>query len=88
VHSLRRTYYRLGNHFGRHRWHSYVTWVKWKLILVHLEIVLISAQDKCMVCAECTIWQTFLVDQRELLGDVGEMEACFGPFGDCVNLDA
>ena len=24
---------------GRNRWHSYVTWVKWKLVLVHLEIV-------------------------------------------------
>jgi hypothetical protein len=22
-----------------------------------------------------------------LLGDVGQVEACFGPFGDCVNLD-
>jgi hypothetical protein len=55
VHGLRRTYYRLGNHFGRHRWHSYVTWVKWKLILVYLEIMLTLAQDRCMVCAECTM---------------------------------
>jgi class 3 adenylate cyclase len=23
-----------------------------------------------------------------LLGDVGQVEACFGPFGDSVNLDA
>ena len=26
----------------------------WKLISVHLEVVLVSAQDRCMVCAECT----------------------------------
>jgi len=24
---------------GHNRWYSYVTWVKWKLVLVHLEIV-------------------------------------------------
>jgi hypothetical protein len=32
-----------------------VTWVKWKLILVYLEIVLISAQHRCTICAEGTI---------------------------------
>ena len=29
--------------------------VKWRLILVHLEIVLTSTQDRCTVCAKCTI---------------------------------
>jgi hypothetical protein len=52
---LRRTYHRLINHFGRSRWYSYVTWVKWKLISVHWEIVLNLAQGRCMVCAEHTI---------------------------------
>jgi hypothetical protein len=28
---------------------------KWKLVSVHLEIVLILTQDRCAVCAECTI---------------------------------
>ena len=32
-----------------------MTWVKWKLILIHLEIVLVTTQDRCMVCAERTI---------------------------------
>jgi hypothetical protein len=32
-----------------------VTWVKWKLILICLEIVLISALDRYMVWAECTM---------------------------------
>jgi hypothetical protein len=31
-----------------------VTWVKWKLVLVCLEIVLILALNRSMVCAECT----------------------------------
>jgi hypothetical protein len=32
-----------------------VTWVWWNLVLVCLEIVLILAQDRFAVCAECTI---------------------------------
>ena len=36
---LRRTDHRLINHFGHARWYSFVTWVKWKLIWVHLESV-------------------------------------------------
>ena len=30
-------------------------WVKWKLVSVYLEIVLVSAQDRCMVCAKSAI---------------------------------
>ena len=30
-------------------------WVKRKLVLIHLEIVLITTQDRCTVCAERTI---------------------------------
>ena len=29
--------------------------VKWKLVLIHLEIVLITTQDRCTVCAKRTI---------------------------------
>jgi hypothetical protein len=38
---LRRTYHRLRNHFGRTRWYSKGTRLKWKLISFLLEIVLI-----------------------------------------------
>ena len=31
VHGLRRTYHRLGNHFARTQWKSYVMWVMWNL---------------------------------------------------------
>jgi hypothetical protein len=54
VHGLRRMYHRLKNHFGHTRWYSYMTWVKWKVVLVHLEIVLISTQDRCLVCTKRT----------------------------------
>jgi hypothetical protein len=54
VHGFCQTYHRFRNHFGRNQWYSYVTWVKSKLVLVHLEIVLISMQDRCTVCDECT----------------------------------
>jgi hypothetical protein len=47
VHGLHRTCNRLGNHFGHTRWNSYVMWVKWKLISVYLEIVLIVVQGRC-----------------------------------------
>jgi hypothetical protein len=30
-------------------------YVKWKLVSVHLEIVLVSAKDRCTVCAENSI---------------------------------
>ena len=30
-------------------------WVKWKLVSVYLEIVSVSAQDRCTVCAERAI---------------------------------
>jgi hypothetical protein len=66
-----------------------VMWVKWMLVLVHLEIVLISAQDMCTVCADGTrAWKSFWEHLMELLGDVGQMEARFSLFRDNVNLDA
>jgi hypothetical protein len=60
---------------------------KWKLISVCLEMVLVSAQDRCTVCAERTIGsEIILTHPMVLLGDVGQVEARFGPFVDSVNL--
>ena len=60
----------------------------WKLVSVHLEIVLISMHHRCMVYAEHTIGsESFWTHPMELLGDVGHVESRFGPFGDSVNLD-
>jgi hypothetical protein len=50
VHGLSRTYHRLGNHFRRARWYSYVKKFKWMLVLVCLDIVLTLTQDMCTVC--------------------------------------
>ena len=38
--------------FGRTRWNSLVMWVMWNLVLVHLETVLASVQDRCTLCAK------------------------------------
>ena len=62
VHGLRRTYHRLKNHFGRTRWNSEVTWVIWNLTSFYLETVLVSAQDRCMVCAEHTIGSKIILE--------------------------
>ena len=56
---LRRTYPRLGNHFGRAQWNSYVTWVMSNLISIRLETVLVSVQDRCTVCAKHTMAQNY-----------------------------
>jgi hypothetical protein len=87
MHGLCRTYHWLRNHFGDTQWYFYVTWVKWRLVSVHLETVLISTQDTCTVCTDVPYaCKLFWAHPIELLGDVGQVEAHFGLFGDSVNL--
>jgi hypothetical protein len=51
--------------------------------------VLVSAQDRCTVCVECTTgMKTILTYPTVLRGDVVQVEAHFTPFRDSVNLDA
>ena len=57
----------------------------WKLDLVHLEVVLVSAQDRRNIGAQFALnvqkaWKSFCAQPMVLLRDVGEVEACFGPF--------
>ena len=59
---LRQTYHRLINHFGRTRWYSLVTRLKWKLVTLLLEVVLILTQDRCMVCVERTLGSEVILD--------------------------
>jgi hypothetical protein len=62
-------------------------YVKWKLVSVRLEMVLVLDQDRCTVCAKRTIGlEIILMHSMVLQGDVGQVEARFGPFGDSVNL--
>jgi hypothetical protein len=39
-----------------------VTWVVWNLVLVYLETMLVSVQDRCMVCTEQTIGTEIILD--------------------------
>ena len=89
LHGLCRTYHSLKSHFGRTRWNSYVMWVLWNLISVHLEIVLVSVQDMCTVCAKRTIAQkSFWIHLTVLLGYEVQAKAHFGAFRDSANNDA
>ena len=62
VQALRRMYHGLKKHFGRSRWNSYMIWVIWNLVLVYLETVLVSVQDRCTVCAKRTIGLEIVLD--------------------------
>jgi hypothetical protein len=62
VHGLRRTYHKLENHFGHARWYSYVTWLKWMLVLVCLDTVLTLTRDRCTVCGERSIGSEIVLD--------------------------
>ena len=63
--------------------------LKWKLVLVRLEIVLMLTQDRCTVCIKRIIGSIIILDAPDkLLGDVGHVESCFFLFGDSVSVDA
>jgi hypothetical protein len=55
-------YHRLKNYFERTQWYSYVTRLKWKLVSIRLEMVLILTQDRCTVCVECTMRSEIVLD--------------------------
>jgi hypothetical protein len=60
----------------------------WNLLSVHLEIVLISVQDRCMVCTKHTIVSEIVLDAPD--GTpwwCGSVEARFGLFGYSAILD-
>jgi hypothetical protein len=66
-----------------------VTWFMSNLVSVHLETVLVSVLDRCMVCAKHIIAQeSFWTHPMVLLGDEALVEARFGQFGDSANLYA
>jgi hypothetical protein len=62
LHGLRQSYHRLKNCFGSTGWHSWVTRLKWKLVSVCLETVLVSVQDGGTVCAKCPIGSEIILD--------------------------
>jgi hypothetical protein len=59
---LCQTYHRLRNCFGCTGWYSWVMRLKGKPISVHLEIVLVSVQDRCTVCAKFAVALEIILD--------------------------
>jgi hypothetical protein len=55
VRCLCQMYHRLGNRVRMHPMELLGEWVMWNLVSVRLEIVLVSVQDRCAVCAKCAI---------------------------------
>ena len=42
-----------------------VTRLKWKVVSIHLEIVLMLMQDRCTVCVECMIGSNIVLDSPD-----------------------
>ena len=58
-------------------------------VSVHLEMVLVSVQDRCTICAKRTIGlETVLDALMVLLGDEAQVQAHFGLFRDSASLEA
>ena len=65
-----------------------MTWVLWNHVSDRLEIVLVSVEDRCMVCPKHCIGSDIVFNAlMVLLGDEAQVEAPFSPFGDSANLD-
>ena len=62
-------------------------YLKWKLVLVRLEVVLVLAQDRRMVLLNAPReWKSFWAPPMVLRGVVSQVEARVGPFGGSVSL--
>ena len=61
----------------------------WILTTFRLETLLVLVQDRCVVCAKCTIGsKTVFHAPMVLLGDEAQVQARFGLFRDSTSLDA
>jgi hypothetical protein len=66
-----------------------MTRFKWKLVLVHLKIVIILSLDRCTFASNIPQAQkSFLTCAMDLLGDMGHVESHFGTFGESVSVSA
>jgi hypothetical protein len=62
---------------------------QWNLVSVHLETSLVSAQDRCAVCAKWIIGSEIVLHTPMVLqDDEAQVDAHFGPFGDNAQVDA
>ena len=66
-----------------------MTWVMWNLTSFRLETVLVSVQDRCMVCTRRTIGSEIVLDATDgTTRYKAQVEAHFSPFRDSANLGA
>ena len=66
-----------------------MTWAMCNLLSFYLETVLVSVQDRCMVCARRTIGSEIVLDAPDgTTSNEALVEAHFGPLGYSANLDA
>jgi hypothetical protein len=65
-----------------------MTWIMWNLALLRLDIVLVSVQDSCTVCAKSTIDTKIILDTLDGTPRFeAQVEDHFSPFRDSANLD-
>ena len=61
--------------------------VLWNPVSDRLDIVLLSVQDRCTVCAKRTIGSDIVFNApMVLLGDEAQVEARFSPIGDSASV--
>jgi hypothetical protein len=66
-----------------------VTRLKWKLVLVRLEIVPILTQDRCTFCTKHARGSEIILDAPNgTAGDVGHVESHFGLLEESVRVSA
>jgi hypothetical protein len=66
-----------------------MTWIMWNLVSVCLETVFVSVQDRCKVCAKCTIGIEIILDAPDGTPRFeAQEEAHFSSFAGTANLDA
>jgi hypothetical protein len=64
-----------------------MTWIVWNLVSLQLETMLVSVQDRCMVCAKRTIVTKIVLDALDGTPTFeAQVEAHFSLFGDSANL--
>ena len=63
-----------------------MTWVKWYLVSVYWETMLVSVQHRCTVCAKRTIGLEIILDTMMVCVEA-QVDARLGLFGDSAKLD-
>jgi hypothetical protein len=88
VHGLRRTYHWLRKSFWAHPMELLGDVGHVESYFASLEIVLMSVQDRSIVCAKCNIATEIVLHAAETSFHLAHVESRFGLFGDSVSFGA